>query len=149
MAGIILIISGLTDCCDGFIARKFNMITDLGKILDPIADKLTQIMVVFCLALKNYGIMWLLLAFYIIRDILLLIGGIALYKKKDMVVSSNWYGKISTIIFYVAVIIVILFYPYITDFYKNLIAVFVIFAGAFALGGYVSYFFSIKSKKIQ
>ena len=49
MAGVVVVISALTDVADGFIARKFNMISDLGKILDPIADKLTQAMTMLCL----------------------------------------------------------------------------------------------------
>lgn len=148
-AGILLVISGITDCCDGFIARKFNMITNLGKILDPLADKLTQVMTVFCLAIKNYPIMWYLFAFLIVKDVLLLIGGIALYKKKDYVVSSNWCGKIATIIFYVAVIFVTLFYPILNELMKSIIAIIIILSCAFALFGYIFKFFSLRSKKIQ
>ena len=51
-AALILILSGLTDTLDGYIARHFNMITNLGKVLDPIADKLTQAVVAFCLCVK-------------------------------------------------------------------------------------------------
>lgn len=148
-AGIILLVSGLTDCCDGYIARKFNMITNLGKILDPVADKLTQVVVIFCLAFSGYRIMWTLLAFYVVKDLALLIGGIALYKKKDLVVSSNLYGKLATIIFYFLVIIVTLFYPYLTETVKLIIALIIILAGAGAFVGYILYYFSIKSKKIQ
>ena len=149
VAGIVLLISGITDCLDGFIARKFNMITDLGKILDPIADKLTQIMVVFCLAHKHFAIMWVLLGFLVIKDFALLVGGITLYKKKDMVVASNWYGKAATIVFYIAMIVIIFFYPVMPVFYKNLIALCIIVACILAFCGYISYFFSIHSKKIQ
>lgn len=146
-AGIILLISGITDCLDGFIARKFNMITDLGKVLDPIADKLTQIMVVFCLAHKHFSIMWVLFGFLVVKDFALLIGGISIYKKKDMVVVSNWYGKVATIVFYIATILIIFFYPVMPELYKNLIALCIITVCFFALCGYVSYFFSIRSKK--
>ena len=148
-AGIILVISGITDCCDGFIARKFNMITNLGKILDPLADKLTQVMSVFCLAIKNYPIMWYLFWFIIIKDLLLLIGGIALYKKKDYVVSSNWCGKVATIIFYVAVISTSLLNAVFNEMVKSFIAIIIILSCAFALFGYIFKFFSIRSKKFQ
>ncbi len=148
-AGILLVISGITDCLDGFIARKFNMITNLGKILDPFADKLTQVMTVFCLAMKDYPIMWYLFAFLIAKDLVLLVGGIFIYKKKDDVVSSNWFGKIATIIFYVSVIIVTLFYPVLTDFMKISIAIIIILACVTALLGYIYTFFSKHSKKIQ
>ena len=148
-AGILLIISGITDCFDGFIARKFNMITELGKVLDPLADKLTQVMTVFCLAMKDYPAMWFLFAFLIVKDLALLVGGIAIYKKKEHMVSSNWYGKTATIIFYVAVIFISLFYPYLNEFVKTAISVVVILACFMALLGYAFTFFSKHSKKFQ
>lgn len=147
-AGILLVISGITDCCDGYIARKFNMVTNLGKVLDPLADKLTQVMTVFCLAMKDYPLMWYLFYFLIIKDLALLIGGLAIYKKKDGMVSSNWFGKAATIIFYVSVAIVTLFYPYLNDFAKLLIAIIIGFACIVALLGYIFTFFSKHLKKI-
>ena len=148
-AGILLVISGITDCLDGFIARKFNMITNLGKILDPLADKLTQVMTVFCLAMKDYPVMWYLFAFLIAKDLLLLIGGIAIYKRKEGVVSSNWFGKIATIIFYVAVAILTLFYPFLNETMEIVIAVIIALACLIALFGYFFTFFSKHLKKIQ
>lgn len=148
-AGIMLVISGITDCLDGFIARKFNMITNLGKILDPLADKLTQVMTVFCLAMKDYPIMWYLFVFLIAKDLVLLIGGIALYKKKEGMVSSSWFGKAATIIFYIAVAFVTLFYPLLTELTKTIIAVIITLACVVALLGYIFTFFSKHSKKFQ
>ena len=148
-AGILLVISGITDCLDGFIARRFDMITNLGKILDPLADKLTQVMTVFCLAMKDYPIMWYLFAFLIAKDLVLLTGGIFLYKNKEGVVSSNWFGKTATIIFYVAVTIVTLFYPLLSEWMKTSIAIIITMACVVALFGYVFTFFSNHSKKIQ
>lgn len=148
-AGLILVVSGLTDCLDGYIARKFNMITTAGKVLDPIADKLTQIMTVLCLALKGFSLMWILFSFLVIKDFALLLGGVSIYKNQDMVVSSNWYGKLATIIFYVAVIIIIFFYKEIPDLFKNIIAGFVIITMFVSFIGYICYFFSIRNKKIQ
>ncbi len=149
LAGIFLLVSGITDCLDGFIARKFNMITDLGKLLDPLADKLTQITAVLCLALKGFDMMWFLFGVFLVKDIALIVGGITIYKKKDLVVSSNWYGKIATIIFYVAVIFMSLFYDSIGESIKNGIAGFMILAFIVAFVAYVLYYFSIRSKKIE
>ena len=149
VAGVILVVSGITDCLDGYIARRFNMITDIGKVLDPIADKLTQLMAVFCLAMEGHIAMWILFAFLAFKDIALVIGGIAIYKKKDVVVSSNRYGKIATIIFYIAVTLMVLFHSNITETWTNLVGALLILAGAVAFGGYISYFFSIKSKKLN
>ena len=149
VAGVILVISGITDCLDGYIARRFNMITDIGKVLDPIADKLTQLMAVFCLAMEGHIAMWILFAFLAFKDIALVVGGIAIYKKKDVVVSSNRYGKLATIIFYIAITLMVLFHSNITETWTNLVGALLILAGAVAFGGYISYFFSIKSKKIK
>ena len=146
-AGILLIISGITDCLDGFIARKFNMITNLGKVLDPLADKLTQVMAVFCLAIKGYPFMWYLFVFLIVKDISLLIGGIAIYKKKDRMVSSNWFGKTATIIFYVAVAFVTIFNQYMNDFMKIFIVSVITIACVGALLGYIFTFFAKHLKK--
>ncbi len=149
VAGILLIISGITDCCDGYIARKFNMITNLGKILDPLADKLTQLMTVVCLAIKGYDIMWFFAAFLFIKDLALLIGGLLLYKKIDGMVSSNIFGKLATFIFYVAVIILILFGSFLNEIVKNIIVIGIIISCFVALVAYVFKFFSIRSKKIS
>ena len=65
--GIILIISGLTDTVDGIIARKFNMISDLGKVLDPIADKVTQAAMLFCL-LTRFPLMIAPLALMVVKE---------------------------------------------------------------------------------
>lgn len=148
-AGILLVISGITDYCDGYIARKFNMVTNLGKILDPLADKLTQLMTVLCLAVKGYFIMWFLAGFLFVKDLALLIGGVMLYQKKDGMIPSSWFGKVATFVFYVAVIILTLFDPYISDLVKNIIAIVIIFVCAMALGTYIFKFFSIRAKKIQ
>lgn len=146
-AGILLVISGITDCCDGYIARKFNMVTNLGKILDPLADKLTQVMTVFCLAVKDYPFMWCLFVFLIIKDLSLLIGGIALYKKKDGMVSSNWFGKTATIVFYIAVAFVTIFNQYVNDYMKIFIVAVIAIACVGALLGYIFTFFAKLLKK--
>lgn len=146
-AGIMLVLSGITDCLDGYIARKFDMITTLGKILDPLADKLTQVMAVFCLAMKDFPVMWYLFAFLIAKDLLLLIGGIAMYKRKKGMVSSNWYGKLATIIFYVALAVVTLFDTFMTENIKFAIALIIAFACVAALFGYILKFFKKHPKK--
>lgn len=76
-SGIYLLISGLSDMFDGAIARKFNQVTQLGKILDPIADKLTLIAVVICLAIL-FPSVWPIVIILMSKDILMLIGGAVL-----------------------------------------------------------------------
>lgn len=107
VAFIIFLLSGLTDIVDGYIARKYNMITDFGKIYDPFVDKLMQITAIVCLVIKELIPIWLLVL-VIIKEVTMIIVGGVLYRKK-IVVSSNWYGKLSTVVFYSIVVIIILF----------------------------------------
>lgn len=96
---ILLAISALTDVLDGKIARKFNMVSDLGKALDPVADKLTQVSMVLCLAFR-YRLMWILLALCVIRESTMFILGLISMKKTNRVNSARWYGKLSTFVLY-------------------------------------------------
>lgn len=100
----ILLISGLTDMVDGFIARKFNMTSDVGKILDPIADKLTQLAIFFCL-MTNFYRYKLMVKFYvfltmfsllIIKEVVQGIDGLILTKKSQKIYSASWFGKITS-----------------------------------------------------
>lgn len=106
LCAIILIISGLSDFLDGFIARKYNLISDIGKILDPIADKLTQFTIALVL-IYTYDWMWLLLLIIIIKDSMLAIASFFLYKKGAKVKGASWWGKVSTAIFDVVAILLV------------------------------------------
>ena len=101
IAIIFLVISGITDVADGFIARKFNYITDFGKLMDPLADKCTQIATLLVLVIQEIIPVWILVV-VVIKEVILVAGASFLYGK-DLVVSSKWYGKISTVLFYVAI----------------------------------------------
>ena len=101
-AFIILTLSGLTDILDGFIARKFNFITNFGKLIDPLADKATQVSILVTLSLKNIIPMWILLIVFL-KEFVMIAGASFLYGK-ELVVSSKWYGKLSTVLFYLAIV---------------------------------------------
>ena len=105
-AGIILI-GGITDFLDGFIARKFNMITQLGKIIDPIADKLMQLAIIAVLAIK-FPLMRVLIMLFIIKEASMLIGNLyamkTMHRKLD---GAKWFGKVSTAVFYIVSVILI------------------------------------------
>ena len=105
-AGIILIISGISDFLDGYIARKYNQITRFGKMLDPTADKLTLMAVMVCVGIK-FNKIFPFMIILITKEILMLIAGIILLRKKLTPPSAKWYGKLSTIVFYVSIIIII------------------------------------------
>lgn len=102
LAIILLTLSGLTDVLDGFIARKFNFITNFGKLVDPLADKATQISVLVALMLKNIIPFWFI-AIIFIKEFLMIAGASFLYGK-ELVVSSKWYGKLTTVLFYIAIV---------------------------------------------
>lgn len=104
----ILVLSGVTDAADGFIARKFNMGTKIGQLLDPIADKLTQIAVVTVLMLRwpIFGFLFLL---FLIKESYMFYENIRLYRKKITLDGSKWYGKIATIVFYLTMFIAVFF----------------------------------------
>ncbi|WP_102269141.1 CDP-alcohol phosphatidyltransferase family protein [Massilicoli timonensis] len=97
--GCFLLLSGATDCLDGFIARRFSMISDLGKILDPVADKLTQAVMLICL-LVRFRLMAFPLALLIIRDICIAVLCIALIRNTGIVPQAVWHGKIATALLY-------------------------------------------------
>ncbi len=101
-AFITLTISGLTDVLDGCIARKFNFITNFGKLIDPLADKATQIAVLATLTFKGIIPLWMLLIVFV-KEIVMVAGASFLYGKK-LVVSSRWYGKLATVLFYIAIV---------------------------------------------
>ena len=101
-AFIMLTISGLTDILDGFIARKFNFITNFGKLIDPLADKATQVSVLASLTFKGVIPLWILLIVFL-KEFIMVSGASFLYGKK-LVVSSRWYGKLATVLFYIAIV---------------------------------------------
>ncbi len=100
---IFFTISGITDILDGFIARKFNFISNFGKLMDPLADKLTQIFVLASLVMVKIIPIWILII-VILKELIMVIGASFLYGK-NVVVYSKWYGKLATVLFYFAIVI--------------------------------------------
>lgn len=103
----VIVVSGLSDVADGIIARKFNMVSDLGKIIDPIADKLTQAALIICLAFK-YKLMIGLIVLFAIRETAMSAMGIVTIKRTDEVCSARWYGKLNTVVLYSVMVLLIL-----------------------------------------
>ncbi len=138
IAAAIIILSGLTDMADGYIARRFNLITDLGKALDPFADKLTQAAVAVCLAFRYTDILGFLIGLCVlifVKEIAMLVLGLVFLKKGKDLGGAKWFGKLATIVFYVLVIVLV-GAPSLSDIAA---AVMVCVTGAFTLLSFALY----------
>ncbi len=109
----VLLVSGLTDFVDGFIARRFDMITDCGKLLDPLSDKLTQVAVVVCLTTRYTELLPLTVLCFV-KELSQAIGGILLLKKNVQAQGARWFGKMSTVLFYATMLVIVLWYDALT-----------------------------------
>lgn len=107
LAGVILAVSCLTDMIDGKIARKYNMITTLGKILDPLADKLTQLTLTICLSLK-YPVLYPVLGLFVMKELFQLVLGVVFLRKGKMLPGALMAGKVCTTILFVSLIALVL-----------------------------------------
>lgn len=107
-AALIYGLAFLTDILDGWIARHFNMITRLGRILDPLADKLMTLTVIICVALDDIIPMWVI-AIFLCKELAMLLGGAILVRRVGDVITANWWGKISTGVFFVVLALLVLF----------------------------------------
>lgn len=103
----IFLLAGLTDVVDGYIARHFNMITKIGKVYDPLVDKLMQITAVICLAHEDIIPSWVIW-FILFKEGTMILGGLFLYLR-NVVIPSDWYGKGATVAFYTVMFLVIVF----------------------------------------
>lgn len=111
-AFITMIVAALTDVFDGKIARKFNMVSNLGKILDPIADKLSQVAIVIILLVKFWdGPLKYILFLFIVKELLMVVGGAILMSKGMRPVAAEVWGKLATVVFYVFMITIIAIGP--------------------------------------
>ena len=107
IAIIVYIIANLTDVLDGFIARKFNLISDFGKLMDPLADKITQVGTILALILKRIIPFWILIIISL-KEITMIVVASVLFKKKIVTVHSKWYGKAATVLLFIAIVFTLL-----------------------------------------
>ncbi len=103
----ILAVSCLTDLIDGKIARHFNMVSTVGKILDPLADKLTQFVLILCLA-SRYSFLWYLVALFVVKESFQLIAGGVTFKKGKMLSGALIAGKICTCVLFISLILMVM-----------------------------------------
>lgn len=106
-AAAILALSCLTDMADGIIARRFNMITKLGRLLDPIADKATQFALILCLA-SRYWLMYLLIALFVIKEGFQLVAVGLNLRKNKMLDGALMSGKVCTTVMFTTLILMVM-----------------------------------------
>lgn len=145
IAGGILAVSCLTDMIDGKIARKFNMHSVLGQLLDPLADKVTQFALILCLAIR-YPILWVLIGLFVVKELYQIIAMVVAANKGKMLKGALMSGKISTTILFVSLIAMIVF-PNIPENIVSIIAYVDIGILSIAFVDYILVYF-IKSKMI-
>lgn len=144
VALLIFLLGGLTDVLDGYIARKFDMVTPWGKLADPTADKLMQFTALILLTYHG-KIPMVIVIIVAVKEVLMAVGSVLLYKKKQYVVSANWYGKLSTVIFYFAVVMIIMFDM--GEFYNSLFISIAVLSTLFAFFMYLNSYKKISSGK--
>ena len=106
---VLLVVSGITDVVDGFVARKFNMVSDFGKAFDPIADKLTQFAMLICL-LTRFPLMLMPVLVMFFKELLAGIMGLMTIKRTGKVTSAVWHGKANTVLLYAMIIVHLIWY---------------------------------------
>ena len=107
-AVIAVIVSAITDIADGRIARKYNMISDFGKFIDPVADKLTQGCLIIAL-ISRYKLLAILLLLFIIKESFMFLFGYITLEVTNTMPSAKWYGKANTVILYTVMATLLLF----------------------------------------
>lgn len=147
LSAAILAVSCLTDLIDGKIARHFNMITTLGIILDPFADKATQFTLIICLAIKHPVLFFLIGIFVLKEGFQLIAGGFNLLKKGKMLNGALMAGKVCTTVLFVSLILLVM-WPTIND---TAVIVITIVDAVFMMISFVSYILAYfgRNKKIQ
>lgn len=103
LTAVLFIISGFTDLADGFIARRFHLISAVGKVIDPIADKLTQLAVMFCLITRFPHIVFPLILI-VLKEFITGLLSLAALKKKGVIRGAAWHGKLNSVLLFIMMV---------------------------------------------
>ena len=137
----VIIVSALTDVVDGFVARRFNMVSNLGKIIDPFADKLTLGTIIICLVSK-YSLMLALVVLFAVKEVLMGVMGLIVLKKKESINSARWFGNVNTATLYIVTSLLILI-PKMPLTVANVLIIFCGIITIFALIFYARFYYNI------
>ena len=135
---ILVVLSGFTDALDGYIARHCNMITELGKIVDPVADKLTQLALALCLVSRYRWLLWVF-ALLVIKEGFMAAMGLLVLKRKYEIHGAIWCGKVSTMTFY-CVMLALLFFPYMPENLARLLGLLCVIMLCVSFAGYAVFY---------
>ncbi len=135
----------LTDIADGYLARRLDQITRLGRILDPLADKLMTFTVITCIAAAGIIPVWAVVVFFL-KEAVMGLGAMSMLHKVDDVIPANWMGKISTGVFFVVCAALVLF-PAIPGFWATVMISLALVFAVLALLYYLWLYLSILGKK--
>lgn len=135
LAAAILAVSCLTDLIDGQIARRCNMISTVGKVLDPFADKITQFTLVVCLSVKH-PVLWTLIILIFVKEVFQLTAGIIRFKKGKMLKGAQITGKICTTVLFLSLILLVMM-PNLEEKYVLLVTVIDAFFLLIAFADYI------------
>ncbi|MBE6651531.1 MAG: CDP-diacylglycerol--glycerol-3-phosphate 3-phosphatidyltransferase [Ruminococcaceae bacterium] len=135
LAVAVFLLAGFTDVLDGFLARHYNWTSNIGKILDPFADKCMQVTALVCLGQSGF-VPWWVVGVLVLKELVLFIGALFALKKEKVYVQSNWYGKAGTVAFYIVATLLVLVKD-MSDTLRITLGVFLILFMLFALIMYV------------
>ena len=145
LAAAILAVSCLTDMIDGKIARHFNMITNVGKLLDPLADKLTQFALILCLSLRH-PVLWIVVCLFFVKELFQLIVCAISLKKGLTMTGALFAGKLCTTVLFISLILMVMM-PGIPE---SIVSVIAVIDSVFLIAAFTRYayaFFSKRAKK--
>ena len=147
---VVFLVAGATDIVDGYLARKYNWITNLGKILDPFADKLMQCTVLVSLCIKNIVPLWFVIP-YFAKEVVTLVMGFLAIKRRNVNVVSRWYGKFAVCLFYATIAISIIFKNFLAE--HTIISIFIfipaVVCSIAALFAYINHYSYLKKEAVN
>lgn len=147
IAMIIFLLAGATDVVDGYLARRNNWISNVGKILDPLADKLMQCTVLVSLYIKNLIPLWFVIPFFA-KEVFTLCVGFLVLRRRSVVVVSKWYGKMTVCLFYATILLSVFIADYLENNPLLTIVVFLpaIICALLTLGAYIEHYAGLRKK---
>ena len=147
---IVFLVDGATDVVDGYLARRYNWITNLGKILDPVADKLMQCTVLVCLYIGGYIPIWFVIPFFV-KEFCTLLLSFIIIKRRSVTVVSKWYGKFTVCLFYATIAVSILFKNFFAAHTVLGILIYIpaVFFAVFSFIAYIKHYAWLKKEEVK